>query len=151
MEFDMIIYTDGACKGNPGAGGWGVHIITNDGTNDLCGGDRYTTNNRMELMAAIVALENSPIAPKKVKIFTDSKYTMNGITNWIKKWKVNGWKSSTGTDVKNADLWQKLDDLNNTRNVSWIWVRGHDGRAGNEIADSLANKGVNVMLGRRVK
>lgn len=139
-DFDAIAYTDGACKGNPGVGGWGVRLIVNGKARDFYGGEKLTTNNRMELTAAITALQNSPIKPKRVKVFTDSRYTMDGITKWIKKWKTNGWRTSNKKPVKNMDLWQKLDALMDTHDVTWMWVKGHDGDPGNEKADELANR-----------
>ncbi|MEN2751374.1 DNA polymerase III subunit epsilon [Psychrobacter sp. FBL11] len=137
-----IAYTDGACKGNPGAGGWGAHLIFSDGhTQDLYGGDKETTNNRMELMGAIKALEHSP-QDIKLEIWTDSSYVKNGITQWIEGWKKRGWKTAGKKPVANQDLWQQLDTLCQARDVDWHWVKGHAGHAGNEKADELANLGV---------
>ncbi|MEC5209165.1 ribonuclease HI/DNA polymerase-3 subunit epsilon [Psychrobacter sp. PL15] len=137
-----IAYTDGACKGNPGAGGWGAHLIFSDGrTQDLYGGDSETTNNRMELMGAIQALKHSPQA-QKLEIWTDSSYVKNGITDWIDNWKKKGWKTASKKPVANQDLWQQLDDLRRARDVDWHWVKGHAGHPGNEKADELANLGV---------
>ncbi len=131
------IYTDGACSGNPGEGGWGV-VVSEDGivTKTYSGYAKETTNNRMELTAALMALK---IAKKlgEIRLYTDSNYVRQGITNWIKNWKKNGWKTSNKKDVKNKDLWQKLDDLNND-NVEWYYVPGHSGVKLNEIADDLA-------------
>ena len=148
QTFDVIAYVDGACKGNPGIGGWGVRLVIDGVTQDMCGGEPLTTNNKMELVAAIEALRNSPEKPKTIKIITDSQYTMKGITEWIKNWKKNGWRTSKGEPVKNVELWQQLDELMRTRNVTWSWVRGHRGHAGNEKADELANKGINSMRRR---
>ena len=137
-----VAYTDGACKGNPGAGGWGAHLIFSDGhTQDLYGGDKETTNNRMELMGAIKALEHSP-QNLKLEIWTDSSYVKNGITQWIEGWKKRGWKTAGKKPVANQDLWQQLDKLCQARDVDWHWVKGHAGHAGNEKADELANLGV---------
>lgn len=137
-----VAYTDGACKGNPGAGGWGAHLIFSEGTTqDLYGGEADTTNNRMELMGAIQALTHSP-HELKLEIWTDSSYVKNGITEWIANWKKRGWKTASKKPVANQDLWQQLDTLNSSRNVSWHWVKGHAGHAGNEKADELANLGV---------
>ena len=137
-----VAYTDGACKGNPGAGGWGAHLIFSDGnTQDLYGGDKETTNNRMELMGAIKALEHSPIE-QKLEIWTDSSYVKKGITEWIEGWKKRGWKTASKKPVANQDLWQQLDTLCQQRDVDWHWVKGHAGHAGNEKADELANLGV---------
>lgn len=137
-----VAYTDGACKGNPGAGGWGAHLIFSDGrTQDLYGGDNETTNNRMELMGAIQALTHSP-HEHKLEIWTDSSYVKNGITEWIDNWKKRGWKTASKKPVANQDLWQQLDELRQTRAVDWHWVKGHAGHAGNEKADELANLGV---------
>ncbi len=137
-----VAYTDGACKGNPGAGGWGAHLIFSDGqTQDLYGGDKETTNNRMELMGAIKALAHSP-RDSKLEIWTDSSYVKNGITDWIDGWKKRGWKTASKKPVANQDLWQQLDELRQARDVEWHWVKGHAGHAGNEKADELANLGV---------
>ena len=137
-----VAYTDGACKGNPGAGGWGAHLIFSDGSSqDLYGGEADTTNNRMELMGAIKALEYSP-QDIKIELWTDSSYVKNGINEWVANWKKRGWKTASKKSVANQDLWQQLDALNNTRDVDWHWVKGHAGHAGNEKADELANLGV---------
>ncbi|TXD97646.1 DNA polymerase III subunit epsilon [Psychrobacter frigidicola] len=137
-----VAYTDGACKGNPGAGGWGAHLIFSDGqTQDLYGGDKETTNNRMELMGAIQALKHSP-RELKLEIWTDSSYVKKGITEWIDGWKKRGWKTASKKPVANQDLWQQLDALCRARDVDWYWVKGHAGHAGNEKADELANLGV---------
>ena len=137
-----VAYTDGACKGNPGAGGWGAHLIFSDGrTQDLYGGDKETTNNRMELMGAIQALTHSPLE-QNLEIWTDSSYVQKGITEWIDGWKKRGWKTAGKKPVANQDLWQQLDALTQKRDVDWHWVKGHAGHAGNEKADELANLGV---------
>lgn len=137
-----IAYTDGACKGNPGAGGWGAHLIFSDSsTQDLYGGEAVTTNNRMELMGAIKALQYSP-RDVTLEIWTDSSYVKNGITDWIDGWKKRGWKTASRKPVANQDLWQQLDELRQAREVEWHWVKGHAGHAGNEKADELANLGV---------
>ena len=137
-----IAYTDGACKGNPGAGGWGAHLIFSEGhTQDLYGGEAATTNNRMELMGAIKALQYSP-RDITLEIWTDSSYVKNGITDWIDGWKKRGWKTASRKPVANQDLWQQLDELRQTRDVEWHWVKGHAGHLGNEKADELANLGV---------
>ena len=138
----VIIHTDGACKGNPGPGGWGAILQTGGGhEKELCGGEPLTTNNRMELMAAIQALE-ALNRPCRVDLHTDSKYVMQGITEWIRGWKARGWKTADRKPVKNDDLWKQLDELRNQHDVEWLWVRGHDGNTGNERADELANLGV---------
>ncbi|WP_440464066.1 DNA polymerase III subunit epsilon [Psychrobacter sp. ASPA161_6] len=137
-----VAYTDGACKGNPGAGGWGAHLIFSDGrTQDLYGGTKETTNNRMELMGAIQALTHSP-HEHNLEIWTDSSYVKKGITEWIEGWKKRGWKTASKKPVANQDLWQQLDALCQQRDVDWHWVKGHAGHAGNEKADELANLGV---------
>ncbi|MGP4716748.1 DNA polymerase III subunit epsilon [Psychrobacter sp. T6-6] len=142
-----VAYTDGACKGNPGAGGWGAHLIFSDGnTQDLYGGDTETTNNRMELMGAIQALTHSP-HEQMLEIWTDSSYVQKGITEWIEGWKKKGWKTASKKPVANKDLWQQLDKLCQMRDVSWHWVKGHAGHAGNEKADELANLGVTSNSG----
>ena len=142
-----VAYTDGACKGNPGAGGWGAHLILSNGqTQDLYGGDSETTNNRMELMGAIQALTHSP-RDLKLEIWTDSSYVKKGITEWIEGWKKRGWKTASKKPVANQDLWQQLDELCQARDVDWYWVKGHAGHAGNEKADELANLGVTSNSG----
>jgi len=139
------IYTDGACKGNPGVGGWGALIIQDKKNIELFGGENKTTNNRMELMAVIMALKE--ISPSiELTIYTDSTYVQKGISEWIKKWKVNSWRSSSKRPVKNKDLWVELDEASSSRKINWEWVRGHAGNEGNEKADELANQGVFSML-----
>jgi len=139
------IYTDGACKGNPGVGGWGALIIQDKKNIELFGGENKTTNNRMELMAVIMALKE--ISPSiELTIYTDSTYVQKGISEWIKKWKVNRWRSSSKKPVKNKDLWVELDEASSSRKINWEWVRGHAGNEGNEKADELANQGVFSML-----
>ncbi|MBT3827124.1 MAG: ribonuclease HI [Nitrosomonadales bacterium] len=139
------IYTDGACKGNPGVGGWGALIIQDKKNIELFGGENKTTNNRMELMAVIMALKE--ISPSiELTIYTDSTYVQKGISEWIKKWKVNSWRSSSKKPVKNKDLWVELDEASSSRKINWEWVRGHAGNEGNEKADELANQGVFSML-----
>ena len=136
------LYTDGACKGNPGPGGWGVVIIKNGNpVDEIYGGELNTTNNRMELLAVIHGL-NKIAEAETVRVNTDSMYVKNGITSWINKWVENGWKTAAKKDVANKDLWIKLQSIVESRDVTWNWVRGHSGDAGNERADFLANKGV---------
>ena len=138
------IYTDGACRGNPGPGGWGVLLRFGDNEKELCGGEYNTTNNRMELTAAIKGLT----AIKKgsiVTLTTDSKYVRNGITQWITNWKNKGWKTANKQQVKNQDLWQQLDELAQNHDITWQWVRGHSGHRENEIADMLANRGIDGL------
>ena len=139
------IYTDGACKGNPGVGGWGALILQDDKNIELFGGENETTNNRMELMAVIMALkEMSPT--EELTIYTDSTYVQKGISEWIKNWKLNNWRSSNKKPVKNKDLWMQLDEASYSRKINWEWVKGHAGNEGNEKADELANKGVISMM-----
>lgn len=141
------MYTDGACRGNPGPGGWGVVLRAKGKQKEYHGGEADTTNNRMELMAAIKGLE-ALRRPCKLKIYTDSVYVKNGITQWLDNWKRKGWRTASRSPVKNRDLWERLDALASTHDVSWHWVKGHAGNPGNERADELANQGVDE-LGRR--
>jgi ribonuclease HI len=135
------IYTDGACKGNPGPGGWGALMIAGEHRKEIFGGERNTTNNRMELKAVIEAL-TALKRPCEVVIHTDSQYVQKGISEWIHNWKLRGWKTAAKEPVKNADLWQALDAAQAQHKVEWRWVKGHAGHDGNERADQLANKGV---------
>ena len=140
MSDAVDAYTDGACKGNPGPGGWGVLLKHGERVRELCGGEAHTTNNRMELIAVIRALET--INPKfHVRLHTDSKYVQQGITEWIHAWKKRGWKTADKKPVKNDDLWRQLDELARAHDVEWLWVKGHAGHDGNERADALANAG----------
>ena len=140
----VTIHTDGACKGNPGPGGWGAILQAQGKTKELCGGEPLTTNNRMELTAAIMALE-ALTRPCKIDLHTDSKYVMDGITSWIHGWKARGWKTADKKPVKNDDLWKRLDAARARHNVKWHWVKGHAGHALNERADQLANRGIVEM------
>jgi ribonuclease HI len=135
------IYTDGACSGNPGPGGWGVLMRYKGHEKEICGGEPLTTNNRMELMAAIMALEALK-RPSQVRLHTDSTYLRDGITKWIHGWKRNGWRTASKTPVKNDDLWKRLEAALERHEVSWHWVRGHAGHDGNEQADELARRGM---------
>ncbi len=141
----LKIYTDGACKGNPGLGGWGALIIDNSEEITIYGGKQDTTNNEMEITAAIKALEFISEA-SDIDIFTDSKYVMDGITDWIKKWKVNSWKTAKKKPVKHSNLWIKLDELNNFHATKWHWVKGHSNHRENDIADRLANLGIEELF-----
>ncbi|TAK86901.1 MAG: ribonuclease HI [Aquabacterium sp.] len=136
----VVIYTDGACKGNPGPGGWGVWLRSGEHEKELFGGEAVTTNNRMELTAVIEAL-GALKRRCKVQIYTDSQYVRKGITEWVAGWKRKGWVTADKKPVKNQDLWVRLDELAATQDVQWHWVRGHDGDPGNEKADELANRG----------
>ncbi len=138
------IFTDGACRGNPGPGGWGALLRYKGKDKTLHGGEKQTTNNRMELMAAIVAIESLK-RPCAVKLTTDSKYVMQGITEWMANWKKRGWKTAARKPVKNVDLWQRLDQALATHQVSWHWVKGHSGHPENELADELANRGIDEL------
>ena len=143
---DLFAYTDGACSGNPGPGGWGALLLARDGdttvkSRELNGGEGLTTNNRMELLAAISALE-SLARPSAITIVTDSQYVKNGVTSWIHGWKRNGWKTSQKKPVKNEDLWRRLDLAQAQHDVSWAWVKGHAGHPENERADELARAGM---------
>lgn len=133
----VVIYTDGACSGNPGPGGWGAILIYGDQCKEISGGEAETTNNRMELTAAISALEALK-QPRHVELHTDSEYVMKGITQWIHGWKRNGWKTKSREPVKNVELWQRLDEARQRHQIDWRWVRGHAGHAENERADELA-------------
>jgi ribonuclease HI len=144
MNNKVSIYTDGACKGNPGPGGWGVFFKYNGHEKVLFGGERATTNNRMELMAAIQALENLHSCCH-IQLYTDSKYVLQGITEWMNNWKKRGWKTSANQAVKNEDLWRRLDTAIQRHKVEWIWVKGHAGDPGNERADELANQGITSL------
>ena len=141
MKGTVEIYTDGACKGNPGVGGWGALLKYDGETRELYDGEARTTNNRMELLAVIRALE-ALRRPCRVKLHTDSQYVQLGISTWIHSWKKRGWRTADKKPVKNEDLWRRLDELRQGHEVEWLWVRGHDGDPGNERADELANLGV---------
>lgn len=141
MSKFVEIYTDGACSGNPGPGGWGALLRYNGNEKELCGGEGDTTNNRMEMMAVIKALEALK-KRSKVKLYTDSKYVMQGITEWIEGWKAKGWKTAAKKPVKNKDLWQEIDALVDQHDVEFLWVKGHAGHPDNERADELARAGI---------
>ena len=138
------IYTDGACKGNPGPGGWGALILEGDTKNEIYGGEANTTNNRMEITAVIRALKTIN-TENEITVFTDSTYVQKGINEWIAKWKINGWRTSNKKEVKNKDLWVQLDNLTSQLKINWIWVKGHSGHPGNDRADYLANKGIGMQ------
>jgi len=144
MTKAIEIYTDGACRGNPGPGGWGALLISGKHEKTLHGGEPDTTNNRMELKAAIEAL-NALKSASHVILHTDSKYVMQGITDWMLNWKKRGWKTAARKPVKNQDLWQALDEAVQRHTIDWRWVKGHDGNPGNEMADALANKGADEL------
>lgn len=135
------IYTDGACKGNPGPGGWGALLRFGQAEKHLYGGEKDTTNNRMELMAAIQALEALK-EPCAITLTTDSQYVRQGISSWLANWKRNGWKTASKQPVKNVDLWQRLEEATQRHQIEWHWVKGHSGHPENELADELANKGI---------
>ncbi len=141
MTPSVTIYTDGACSGNPGPGGWGAVLLFGEREKEICGGEPASTNNRMELMAAIQALE-ALTKPCKVELHTDSTYVMKGISEWIHSWKVRGWRTADKKPVKNEDLWRRLDDARLRHHVDWRWVKGHAGHEMNERADGLARKGL---------
>lgn len=142
-EEDAIkIYTDGACSGNPGPGGWGAVLIKDHHRKEINGGAAETTNNRMELQAAIEALQALKYEPSNVILYTDSNYVKGGITGWLKNWKRNGWKTADKKPVKNEDLWRALDEIETRHNVTWRWVKGHAGHPENERADELARQGI---------
>jgi ribonuclease HI len=144
MSDSVIVYTDGACKGNPGPGGWGALLRWKGHEKELFGGERATTNNRMELTAVIEAL-SALKSRRQVAVYTDSAYVKNGITTWIHGWKQRGWRTADKKPVKNVELWQRLEALAAQHDVQWHWVRGHDGDPGNERADALANRGVTSL------
>ena len=139
------IYTDGACKGNPGVGGWGALLRTKGKEREMFGGEAHTTNNRMELMGAIAALEVLS-RPCHIRLHTDSKYVQQGISEWVHGWKQRGWKTASKQPVKNEDLWRRLDEAVARHKIEWIWIKGHAGHAENERADQLANRGVEDIL-----
>ncbi|MBT4122544.1 MAG: ribonuclease HI [Candidatus Ruthia sp.] len=141
----IIIYTDGGCRGNPGIGGWGVWLRYGDHDKKLKGSEKDTTNNRMELTAAIKALEAIKSSTIDIDLYTDSKYVMSGINEWIKGWRLRGWKTANKKPVKNVDLWQQLDEVNTKHNVHWYWVKGHSGDIGNDMADELANQAMDKL------
>jgi ribonuclease HI len=147
---EVHIYTDGACKGNPGVGGWGALLRFNGRERELFGGEQHTTNNRMELLGAIRALEALK-RPCRVILHTDSRYVQQGISEWVHNWKLRGWKTADRKPVKNEDLWRRLDELATSHHVHWKWVKGHAGHAENERADALANRGIEELLSRNGK
>ena len=138
------IFTDGACRGNPGKGGWGALLQFDGEEREICGGEMLTTNNRMELQAAIEALKVLK-QTYEIDLTTDSSYVKNGITQWLAKWKTNNWLTSNRKPVKNIDLWQELDELTQKHSIRWHWIKGHSGHIGNESADKLANKGIDEL------
>lgn len=140
----VIIYTDGACRGNPGPGGWGAILRYKDNKKELYGGERETTNNRMELTAVINALETLT-KPCQVQLHSDSKYVLQGITEWLENWKKRGWKTANKSAVKNEDLWRRLDAARLPHQIEWLWVKGHSGNNGNDRADQLANLGIDNL------
>ncbi len=141
----IIIYTDGACRGNPGIGGWGVLLEYKNKKKSLKGVSNYTTNNQMEIIAVIKALENVKNTKINIDLYSDSKYVINGITNWIYNWKKNNWQGSNKKLIKNIKLWQELDILNQKFNINWHWVKGHSNNVGNNTADSLANQAIDEL------
>ena len=146
-EDEVKIFTDGACRGNPGPGGWGVLLKYNNTEKELCGAEPQTTNNRMELTAAIMALEALK-RPCKITLTTDSQYVKHGITEWLKDWKLRGWKTANKKQVKNVDLWQRLDAAVSQHDINWEWVRGHSGHTENDRVDQLANLAIDEMLNK---
>jgi ribonuclease HI len=142
----VLVFADGACKGNPGPGGWGAILRTGTHEKEICGGERQTTNNRMELTAVIRALESLK-RHCNVKVYTDSQYVQKGISEWLPQWKRRGWRTAGKKPVKNEDLWRELDELAQKHKVEWHWVRGHAGHVENERADALANRGVESASG----
>jgi ribonuclease HI len=146
MTPNVVIYTDGACRGNPGPGGWGAVLIFGDREKEICGGELATTNNRMELTAAVEAL-NALNRPCRVELHTDSQYVKRGISEWLSIWKGRGWRTTTKGAVKNEDLWRRLDEARLRHEVDWRWVKGHSGHELNDRADALARKGMLETLG----
>ncbi|MFT6072543.1 MAG: ribonuclease HI [Alphaproteobacteria bacterium] len=144
MTDKIEIWTDGACSGNPGPGGWGALLCKGNTEKELCGGEKDTTNNRMELLAAIKALEALK-KPCNVNLYTDSNYVKNGITQWVKGWVAKNWKTAAGKPVKNQDLWERLVQATLPHTINWIWVKGHAGDVNNERADSLARHGITMI------
>ena len=144
MQEQIEIFTDGACRGNPGPGGWGVLLRYQGKERTLHGGEVETTNNRMELMAAIIGLESLQ-GSYRVTLTTDSKYVTNGITNWIENWKKKAWKTAAKKPVKNEDLWRRLDEVSQQHEINWQWVKGHSGHRENELVDALANQGIDEL------
>lgn len=144
MNDTVIIYTDGACRGNPGPGGWGAILAYKGNTKEFYGCERETTNNRMELLAVINALE-ALTKPCSVQINSDSKYVLQGITEWMDNWKKRGWKTASKSPVKNEDLWRRLDTARTPHRIEWTWVKGHSGDTGNDRADQLANLGIDSL------
>jgi ribonuclease HI len=141
---EVTVYTDGACEGNPGPGGYAAIIDRRGKRNELTGSERQTTNNRMELLAVIAALRSLE-EPASVRIVTDSQYVAKGMTSWIHNWRRKGWKTASGAPVKNRDLWEELDELSRRHRVRWEWIRGHNGHPGNERADTLAREAIQLM------
>lgn len=139
----IVIFTDGACSGNPGPGGWGAIVRRGDEDTELCGGELATTNNRMEMMAVIAALESLQ-QPIDARVYTDSQYVQKGISEWIHNWKRRGWQTADKKPVKNVDLWKRMDALANGNKLEWCWVRGHAGHVENERADALARRGIEL-------
>ena len=144
MNTKLEIYTDVACRGNPGPGGWGALLMYGDERKEICGGEKETTNNRMELSAAIFALASLKRSCD-LTLYTDSKYVMTGINEWIKGWKAKGWQTAAKKPVKNVDLWKQLDQETQRHTIKWVWVKGHAGNEGNEAADQLANRGIDEL------
>lgn len=147
MSKRVVIYTDGACKGNPGIGGWGAFLSIDEHVRELFGGELQTTNNRMELRATIEALTALKY-PCSVDLYTDSVYVRDGVTKWLDNWKRNGWRTASKQPVKNQDLWEQLDQVMAQHTITWHWVKGHSGDPGNERADSLANLGIQELRDR---
>jgi len=145
-QVELIAHTDGACRGNPGPGGWGVLVQRGEEQEELLGAEGQTTNNRMEITAALEALKHTAQFEGRLVVYTDSTYVKNGITDWIGNWKKRSWKTAAGKPVKNQDLWKELDAAVGSRDVQWRWVKGHSGDPGNERADELANQAIDTLL-----